>query len=179
MNKFFHSFVLIALAVSSSRLNAEPTRNAPIAPHAGDLVVLEGDKLVPFNSGVFLRTRYIVLYFGAGWCPDCRRFSPSLVAEYDHQPVDARRFEVLLLSRDKSAEGMLKFMKIEKMRWPALAFDKVSSAEDLNRFYSGHGIPCLTVIDPKGTVILQSKDDQDANEVLEQLLRLLKSSATK
>src|SRR5437879_2849785 len=109
MNAFFHLFVLVAISVSSFKLNAEPVRNAALAPHAGDLLVLEADQLVPLRSSPFLQAPYTVLYFGAGWCPDCRRFSPSLVAEYDRQPADARRFEVLLLSHDRTAEEMLKF----------------------------------------------------------------------
>jgi nucleoredoxin len=143
--------------------------NAVISPHAKDLVVLQGDKLVPFESAEFLKAPYIILYYSAGWCPDCRRFSPSLVEAYGKQTRNGKRFEVLLLSMDKTADGMLKYMKTEKMRWPALAFEKMGSAEDLKKYYSGHGIPCLTVIDPKGKLLLQSKSDQDAEEVLREL----------
>ena len=144
-----------------------------LAPHAHDLVVLDGNKLVPFESTEFLRARYTVLYFGAGWCPDCRRFSPALVEAYDKQPISANRFEVLLISHDKNADSMLNFMRVEKMKWPALAFEKVATAEDLHRFYSGHGIPCLTVIDSSGHIVLQSKSDQDGKDVLQQFEQLL------
>ena len=88
---------------------------------------------------------------------------------YNQQPNGADRFEVLFFSMDKSAEGMLKFIKSEKMLWPALAFDKLPTAEELKKYYSGHGIPCLSVIDPKGKLLLQSKSDQDAQEVLNAL----------
>ena len=90
--------------------------NAIIAPHAKDLVVLQGEKLVPFESAQFLKAPYTIIYFGAGWCPDCRRFSPALVQAYNQQPNGADRFEVLFFSMDKSAEGMLKFIKSEKLR---------------------------------------------------------------
>jgi nucleoredoxin len=158
-------------------LGAQSAPNVVIAPHARDLVILEGDKLVKFKPDRFLQTGYTVLYFGAGWCPDCRRFSPALVSAYDRQAPDARRFEVLLLSRDKSAEAMLRFMRTEKMSWPALAFEQLGNAQNLEKFYSSHGIPCLTVIDPKGTVVLQSKNDQDAKEILQQLEQLLNKPA--
>ena len=166
------------LTVFVGLLTAGPLHNPAIAPHARDLVVLEGEKLAAFDSDRFLQAPYTILYFGAGWCPDCRHFSPYLVAAYDHQPAGANRFEVLLLSRDKNAEGMFKFMRSEKMNWPALAFEKTAAAQDLKRFYSGHGIPCLTVIDSTGAIVLQSKDDQDANEVLQELQNLLKSKTT-
>jgi nucleoredoxin len=151
---------------------AGDTSNVVIAPHAKDLVVLQGDKLVAFESSEFMKAPYIVLYYGAGWCPDCRRFSPTLVEAYNKQTKGGKRFEVLLVSRDKSADGMLKFMKTEKMSWPALAFEKIASAEDLKKYYSGHGIPCLTVIDPNGKLLLQSKSDQDGEEVLRELLSI-------
>jgi thiol-disulfide isomerase/thioredoxin len=156
---------------------AGPLSNAALAPHAQDLVILKGQSLVAFSSQRFLQAPYTVLYFGASWCPDCRHFSPSLVAAYDAQPQHGnKQFEVLLLSRDQDAAGMLKFMRTEKMNWPAVAFDKLADAKDLDRFYSGHGIPCLTVIDRRGTVVLQTKTDQDAGEVLRELETLLKKS---
>jgi len=175
MNQRVRVLVFGLIALLPGLLPGQTSKNSAIAPHAKDLVVLDGEQIATFKPDAFLRAPYTILYFGAGWCPDCRRFSPSLVAAYDHQPSDAKQFEVLLLSRDKSAEGMLKFMKTEKMKWPALAFEKRPAAQDLDRFYSGHGIPCLTIIDRKGTVVLQSKDDQDANKVLQQLEALLKA----
>jgi thiol-disulfide isomerase/thioredoxin len=177
VDKIFSQWLLWLMVLFPGSLGAQAVRNAVIAPHSQDLVILEGDKLVKFKPDRFLQARYTVLYFGAGWCPDCRRFSPALVSAYDRQAPDARRFEVLLLSRDKSAEAMLRFMRTEKMSWPALTFEQLVNAQDLEKFYSGHGIPCLTVIDPKGTVVLQSKSDQDAKELLQQLEQLLNKPA--
>jgi len=150
---------------------------AVVGAHSRDLVVLQGDKLVSLESNKLTATPFTVLYFGAGWCPDCRKFSPALVEAYDHQSGSKKRFEVLFLTKDKSADGMLKFMQKEKMQWPAVAYDKMAGADDLNKYYSGHGIPCLTVLDPKGAVLLQSKSDQDAREVLQQLEDLLKEKS--
>ena len=178
MNSKFCSCLITALSLAAAAAS-EQRENSVLAPHARDLVVLSGDKLVPSSSREFLRARFIVLYFGADWCPDCRRFSPSLVEAYDQQPAAAREFEVLLISRDRNAEGMLSFMKHEKMNWPALAFEKVAAATDLGRFYSGQGIPCLTVIDSDGRIVLQSKSDQDGKEVLQQFQALLATSKQK
>jgi nucleoredoxin len=150
---------------------------AVVGAHSQDLVVLRDDKLVALEPSKLAAAPYTVLYFGAGWCPDCRKFSPALVEAYDHQLGSKKRFEVLFLTKDKSADGMLKFMQKEKMQWPAVAYDKMASADDLNKYYSGHGIPCLTVLDPKGTVVLQTKSDQDAREVLQQLEDLLKEKS--
>ncbi|HWW02204.1 MAG TPA: thioredoxin-like domain-containing protein [Candidatus Acidoferrum sp.] len=179
MNKIFRCFLVAGWLAVPGLARADATNNPALAAHAQDLVVLQGEKLVSFKSDTFLNAPYTVLYFGAGWCPDCRKFSPGLVEAYNRQAPGRNRFEVLLLTMDKTAEGMLKFMKVEKMTWPALAFDKMEGAEDLKKYYSGHGIPCLSVIDQTGAVVLQSKSDQDAAPVLEQLQRLLKGKPSR
>ncbi len=161
-------FILLPLVA-----RAEDPPNPAIAPHAPDLVALQGDQFAPFKADEFLKARYTILYFSAGWCPDCRLFSPALVRAYDAQPKGAGRFEVLLLTRDKTEKDLLQYMRSEKMKWPALAFDKVAAADDLKKFYSGAGIPCLTILDQKGAVVLQSKSDKDAVRVLKQLQDLL------
>ena len=174
MKKTLRPVVFALLAFCLELFAGEIPENPVVLPYADSLVALKGESLVPSNSEHFLQAPFIVLYYGAGWCPDCRRFSPSLVAAYNEQPAQARQFEVLLVSRDKTADGMLKFMKTEKMAWPALAFEKVASAESIQKLYSGAGIPCLTVIDLHGKVVLQSKSDQDGAEVLKELQTLVK-----
>jgi nucleoredoxin len=153
---------------------AQDAPNAVIAPYAQDLVRVKDDQLVPFKPDKLLKAPFTALYFSAGWCPDCRRFTPALVAAYNAQRAGEKRFEVLLLTMDKTEDAMRKYMSSEKMTWPALAFAKRESAKDLQKYYSDHGIPCLTVIDPKGTVVLQSKSDQDATEVLKELQDLVR-----
>jgi thiol-disulfide isomerase/thioredoxin len=169
----WQSFVVGLFLALPLITRAGDSTNTVIAPHTADLVALQGDKLASFKADDFLKAPYTVLYFGAGWCPDCRAFCPSLVKAYDAQPKTSARFEVLLLTRDKTAKDMEKYMVEEKMNWPALTFDKAAGAADLNKFYSNHGIPCLTVIDQKGTVILQSTSDKDGKETLKKLQDLL------
>jgi len=169
----FCYLALSVLAFLPGIVRADDSPNAVIAPHAQDLVALQKDSLVPFKADDFLKARYTVLFYSAGWCPDCRAFAPSFVKAYDAQPKGSGRFEVLLVSHDRSAKEMLQYMTSEKMNWPALAYDKVAGAEDLKKLYSGHGIPCLTVVDQKGTVVVQSKTDKDAQQTLKELQDLL------
>ncbi|SPE56729.1 exported hypothetical protein [Verrucomicrobia bacterium] len=162
-------FLLAFLFCLPWAAQSTPTNNVVLAAHSQDLVVVQDGQFVSFKSKTYFSAPYTVLYFGAGWCPDCRRFSPALVEAYDRQPPAHRRFEVLLLTMDQSAGDLRKFMQNEKMKWPAVEFEKVAQAADLKKYYSGHGIPCLTVIGPDGSVVLQSKDDQDAKEILKEL----------
>jgi thiol-disulfide isomerase/thioredoxin len=173
MKMTIRQFVISFLMALPSLARAEDSANPVLAPHARDFVSVQGDQLAPFKSDEFLKARYTILYFSAGWCIDCRRFSPSLVTAYDAQQKGGNRFDVLLLTRDKTEKDMLQYMRHTKMNWPALAFAKVAEADDLKKFYSGAGIPCLTVIDQKGAVVLQSKSDQDATQILKQLQDLL------
>lgn len=173
MCKTIRRCLIVLLLCVSSLGRAQDAPNVVMAPLVQDLVVVKDDQLVPFKPDKFLNAPYTVLYFSAGWCPDCRRFSPALVAAYNGQRAGEKRFEVLLLTMDKTEDAMRRYMSLEKMPWPALAFAKQESAKDLKKYYSEHGIPCLTVIDPKGTVVLQSKSDQDATEVLKELRDLV------
>lgn len=161
-------WVAVAVFVAGNAWCPGAETNVVIAPHARDLVVLRGERLEPFESRAFLSAPVTIVYFGAGWCPDCRRFSPKLVSAYNAQE-GAHKFEVLFISRDKTEAGMLKFMRDEQMPWPALAFGKIAGAEDLSRLYSGKGIPCLTVINREGKVLKQSESDQDAAGILASL----------
>jgi thiol-disulfide isomerase/thioredoxin len=162
--------LLLALPFAA---RAEDSTNVVIAPHAKDLVAVQGDKVVPFKADDFLKARYTVLYFGASWCPDCKIFCPSLIKAYDNQPKGSARFEVLLMSKDYTAKDMEKYMVDGKMKWPALAFDKVDDAADLQKYFSNHGTPGVTVIDQKGKVIFQSESDKDGKEVLKKLQDML------
>ena len=130
----FCFWIVFAACLVLLQTPGQDADNPALATRAQDLVVVQLDHFVEFKSARFLKVPYTVLYFGAGWCPDCRRFSP------------------------------------------ALAFNKITSATNLTRLYSGHGIPCLTVIHQTGAQVLQSKSDQDATEVLDQLLRLIRDN---
>ena len=70
--------VLLTTALAQAR----ETNNVAIASYAQNFVARQGDSLVRFKPGKFLSAPYTVLYFGAGWCPDCRRFSPALAGVY-------------------------------------------------------------------------------------------------
>lgn len=173
MNKSILRF-FAAFALTATIAQAQSTTENFLTPYRQDFVTLNGKKLEPFNSDKFMQATYFVLYFGAGWCPDCLRFSPSLVRAYANQGGLDKKFEVLLLPRDKSEEGMIEYMKSERMKWPAYDFAKYSNAHPLHKFSSGKGIPCLTVVDAQGNILLQSKDDKDAADVLKKLKELVR-----
>ena len=48
---------------------------------------------------------YILLYFGAHWCPPCRSFTPILAEVYSAINKDHKVVEVLFCSYDGSEEA--------------------------------------------------------------------------
>lgn len=96
--------------------------------------------------------KIIALYFSAVWCPPCRAFTPRLVEAANELKADGKPFEVIFVSRDRSADAMLGYMKDYKMQWLALPFGD-ARIQALASRYDIRGIPALVVIDSNGNTI--------------------------
>jgi nucleoredoxin len=97
---------------------------------------------------------YYAIYFSAGWCAPCHKFTPQLVEFYRQNKENHANFEVVFVSSDHSERDMLNYMKQFSMPWPALRFEDAKSP-DVDR-YAGDGIPCLVVVDAEGKVVSNS-----------------------
>lgn len=122
---------------------------------AGKLVAVEGGELRPQPDGRLAGVRFYGLYFSAGWCGPCRRFTPELLDAYGKIRALYPEFEVVFVSRDKSTADMLAYMREDRMPWPALAWDQGRATREINR-YAGSGIPCLVLVDAEGKVLSDS-----------------------
>jgi nucleoredoxin len=109
-----------------------------------ELVDANGNK-VELSS---LEGKVIGLYFSAEWCPPCRTFTPDLV----RAAGGSSNFEVVFVSRDRSAEAQAKYMQDYRMKWPALPFDPEKSRA-LGDKFGVRGIPALVIIDDQGNLI--------------------------
>jgi nucleoredoxin len=130
---------------------------------SGAIASLVKGALVDSRNGI-LRThldadlekkKLIGLYFSARWCPECRKFTPKLVAYYNKVVAAHPEFEILFISNDKSSSAMEAYMRDEQMPWPALNYDKIAGNEGVRK-YAGAGIPCLVIVDDTGKVISDS-----------------------
>jgi len=173
MKKILLKF-LVVLTLTAILAQAQSAGDNFLQPYRPEFVHLQAGKLEPFNSDQFIKAPYFILFYCAGWCPDCRRFTPELVKAYAQQNPADKSYEVLLLPMDRSEEGMVENMQIQQMKWPAVAYAKFGPTHPLRKLFSAKGIPCLTVVDAKGTILFQSKSDQDAPEVLKQLQQLVR-----
>ena len=138
--------VLLEPAARSSRIAAALKKN---------LVDSTGK---PFTSAGIDEAKLYVLYYGASWCPPCRRFSPRLVEFVNGAAKDNPRMATVLLSNDKDDADMQEYMHDEKMPWPAMPLESLR-ASPLFLSYAGGSIPHLVVLDRHGMVLASSVEN--------------------
>ncbi len=161
----------------------ERARDALGKPHSGPGRIpreLEG-KLVQLPSFAPVEfdpkhgPRYYAVYFSAGWCAPCRKFSPKLVDFYREQKPEHDDFEVFLVSNDHSPSAMKEYATQAGFSWLAVDYDKLGTIPCLSS-YQGRGIPQLLLLDENGRVIADSFDGNEylgPDVVLDKLRALL------
>jgi len=122
---------------------------------AGKLVHLAGGALRPFDGARLAGVKFYAIYFSASWCPPCREFTPGLVDAYGKIRELYPEFELVLVCRDRSAPEMEAYMRGDGMQWPALGWNAIRGADEING-YAGDGIPCLVLVDANGRVLSDS-----------------------
>jgi|HubBroStandDraft_6_1064221.scaffolds.fasta_scaffold280939_2 thiol-disulfide isomerase/thioredoxin len=98
---------------------------------------------------------YYAIYFSAGWCGPCHRFTPKLVNFYQQMKTQHSNFEVIFVSNDRNEHDMLGYMHELSMPWPAVRFAEIKSLPEIKK-YEGRGIPCLVIVDAQGNVVADS-----------------------
>jgi nucleoredoxin len=159
---------------------APKTANAVLKELKGDLVRLkDGRRLQRVAKDALPDVDYYGIYFSAHWCGPCRQFTPRLVEFYnDLQPAHGKRFEIIFVSLDQSADAMEGYMQEAQMPWPAIEFASARKT-DLRR-YAGRGIPCLVLLDRGGAVLADSYTNGQyvgPTVVMEQLRKRLTEGA--
>ncbi len=98
---------------------------------------------------------YFLVYFGAHWCPNSKKFTPKLTQFYREQRGAHRNFEVIFVSADKDQEAMLDYMTGYKMPWPAVRFAEHKGIASI-RSLAGRGYPCVALVNAKGELLAHS-----------------------
>lgn len=155
-----------------------PAENVISKALTGDLVALDGKKLKPFDASALGGKKYFAIYRSASWCPPCRGFTPELVSFYKRKKADHDKFEVILVSSDRSEDDMIAYMAEDKMTWPAVDYDKRGKRLPITG-HGGRGIPDLLIMDAQGNVLSRSYEGETyvgPRKVLKDLEKLLKDS---
>ncbi len=116
--------------------------------------------------------RYIAFYRGAGWCPPCRQFSPTLLKTYKELKPKHPDFELIFLSDDNSIPDLQKYVKEEGFPWLAVPQTRLKELQIVSPAL-GRSIPQLLVMDRHGKVHLDSAQ-MDRAVALKRLEALLK-----
>lgn len=167
-----------AQAASVSAAPVAPEGNVISQALVGDLVALDGKKLKPFDASALAGKKYYAIYRSASWCGPCRDFTPELVKFYKRKKADRGKFEVILVTADRSEEDMTAYMAEDKMTWPALDFEKRGKRLPITG-HGGRGIPDLLIMDAEGKVLSRSYEGENyvgPRKALKDLEALLKGS---
>lgn len=120
-----------------------------------NLVILKGSSIEPAAAGCLNKVRYLVIYFASISDGPCRRMTPALKEFYLQKKAEGAPFEMVLVSQDSNAGEMESFIKEHQLPWPALKWDEVITANDINK-YAGGNLPGLVLIDADGEFITSS-----------------------
>lgn len=157
-----------------------PNASTDVSDGLRDVIRRTGAKLVYANGTSVSAEQQLAgkelvfLYNSAGWCGPCRRFTPTLVDFYEDNG-GGERFEVILVSHDRTLADAADYMKDAKMPW---AMASLQNTPQLRTYRTGGGIPDLVLMDAAtGEVIMTSytKDGQfvGPNAVLDEARRRL------
>lgn len=133
----------------------------------------------PVSETGLLENNYLLLYFSAHWCPPCQAFTPKLV-DFHKANGGGQLFETVLISSDHNETAMFDYMRETQMPWPAVKYQS-AGAKELNRTFSGDGIPRLVLLDSKGHLLADSFKGREylgPQSVLEKLKDLLAKRET-
>ncbi|NXL67701.1 NXNL1 protein, partial [Chordeiles acutipennis] len=108
--------------------------------------------------GRALENKVLLLYFGSGQCPRCRRFSPILkdffIRLTDEFYVErASQLVLVYVSRDETEEEQRTFLRSMPKRWLAVPFGD-SLKRELELRFSVAEVPTVVVLKPNGDVIV-------------------------
>lgn len=138
-----------ALFLSSSlSLPAKETGSSDSSLFPGKILDSKGKSV----SSKVLDNKIVGIYFSAQWCPPCRHFTPSLV---EFRNKNAKEFEVVFVSSDRSSDDQLKYMEKYGMKWYTLPHGS-DAANKLKKKYEVRGIPSLVIVDAKGNTITKN-----------------------
>jgi nucleoredoxin len=112
----------------------------------------------PFRGSAIDEAKVYVLYFGASWCGPCRKFSPTLVRFANGAAKDHPRLATVLMSSDEKDADMRKYMKEEKMPWPAMPLATLKETPLFLSLSAGY-IPHMVVLDRHCKVLASSVEN--------------------
>ena len=102
------------------------------------------------NTRPEVRKKHTLIYWSAGWCGPCRKFTPELIKYYNEQG-GGKEFEIIMVSVDRGEENMWKYVRGKNMPWIHANFNERRNIGF--KAYAKGGIPRMMIIDGEGEVL--------------------------
>lgn len=152
-------FIILCVIVGAYRLVGALKHQANFAHAPSEIAVT---RIVPSGDVVHetlnpLLAPYLAVYHGAGWCPPCQRFSPTLAEFYHAADKTGKRFQLVMVDYDRTEGDMLAYMRQHHMEFPAVM---VASAGVWGKS-TGNGIPNLMIIETSTGKVVSSSYSGD------------------
>ena len=94
--------------------------------------------------------KYVLIYFWAGWCKQCKTEIPRLAALYDQ--YKSRKFTIIGVSLDMEMDSWAKAVADNKMEWPQVS-DLSYWDNKVAHLYKIESIPQNILVDTNGKII--------------------------
>lgn len=133
-----------------------------------NIVLSDGQKV---DAGEHLKDKVVALYFSAMWCPPCRAFTPKLKKFYEELKEAGKNFEVVFVSRDRSAEDLKEYYDEHHGPWAYIEFGSEKIPELLEK-YTVKTIPTCRLIKPDGAVVVEDARTEVQEEGVNNALEL-------
>ncbi|XP_016287446.1 nucleoredoxin-like protein 1 isoform X3 [Monodelphis domestica] len=139
----------------------EPGRTGMATLFTGKILIRnnsDGDEVdTEQELSLRLDNRVLLLYFGAGECPQCQTFAPILkdffVKLTDEFYVNrASQIALVYISQDQTKEQQDSFLRDMPRKWLFLPFQD-ELKRDLGRMFAVDHIPMVVVLKPSGEVV--------------------------
>lgn len=111
------------------------------------------------------RGKYVLIDFWGTWCKPCRAQLPNLVEL--NNSVDTSRFVLISIASHDYLDSLKKVIAKEKMNWPQILSDKITSDYHVSAF------PTNLLINPSGVVMAKNLSMDDLKQKLSSLALLV------
>lgn len=125
---------------------------------------------------------YYFIFYGADWCPFCKKRQPIISTFYNEYIKRTGDFEIILAGaqKDKSNEDLIKYMEKENFQFYYIDYDfrdeagffNIPEVTECEKFY----IPAMILMDKNGKVLSSSngplKSDYNFMRPIEEYLRM-------
>ena len=134
--------------VNEEKTDEKTEEKSPLSELLGDEFCTKDNETVQLSE--LSDVKVWALYFSAGYCAPCHKFTPVLKEFYNYMNEDKKDLEVIFVSKDKTEEELLEYRK--KMPWLNIPFGD-TRIEKLLEKYQVVGIPVLLILNTKGEVV--------------------------